>query len=262
MNIAAFSTFCYDYYPEEDFAAPGGNSLNFAVHIKSLGAGRVSVAGNVGTDMPGDRIIELCKKAGLNYEYLIRREGVTASNRLYLTKEGERYSKSGDWINGVRDDGEFSTGTWEFLLSNQLLAVPYGDKRLDELLIRRKKEHFIIVDFLHFGEEEILSRYNPEVDISFVSPEPEYLDGIIQFARNSKNPVVLMLGKEGSRAFFQGKEYIQKAFIVDKVVDTTGCGDSYQAAFAYNYLKGRSVETCMLEGTKLATKTLLKMGAY
>jgi fructoselysine 6-kinase len=54
--------------------------------------------------------------------------------------------------------------------------------------------------------------------------------------------------------------YRQQGFGVEKVVDTTGCGDAYQAAFMYNFLKGETIEHCMLEGTRLATNNLLKMG--
>jgi len=45
--------------------------------------------------------------------------------------------------------------------------------------------------------------------------------------------------------------YRQTAFSVEKVVDTTGCGDAFQAAFTFEYYKSRNVSAALLAGAEL-----------
>ncbi|MGD9210986.1 MAG: PfkB family carbohydrate kinase [Desulfobacteraceae bacterium] len=43
--------------------------------------------------------------------------------------------------------------------------------------------------------------------------------------------IVLTLGSDGSIAFYGSKSYQQRTLITNNVVDTTGCGDAFQAGF-------------------------------
>jgi len=69
-----------------------------------------------------------------------------------------------------------------------------------------------------------------------------------------------MLGAEGSLTFFQGKKFVQKAYKVEKVTDTTGCGDAYHAGFCYALLNGGTIQDAMKLGTETATKVLKGVG--
>jgi len=101
-----------------------------------------------------------------------------------------------------------------------------------------------------------------KVDLSFVSSTTAKLVNLKELASEQNKSLVVMLGKDGSRAYIHGKEYIQKANNSVKVIDTTGCGDTYQAAFVYYYFQGEPVESCMLKATEVATETLRHIGGY
>lgn len=47
---------------------------------------------------------------------------------------------------------------------------------------------------------------------------------------------------------------------VDKIVDTTGCGDAFVAGFFYGYLRNDSIELCIGKGVELASKKLGSVG--
>jgi fructoselysine 6-kinase len=261
MKIAAFSSLCVDHYPQKNIAKPGGNSLNIAVHAKRLGAETVSIAGFIGTDSFADMIEQLLKAEHIDFSHLFRLPGSTASNKIYNTPEGERYSNSGDWDNGVKNAAVLSDATWNFVLSHDIIAVPYWDANLDETIKRRTRKNLVIVDFMHFDDFNIIRNHLQFIDIACMSPKIEHLPDVQRLAIDSKILFIAMLGAEGSKVFFEGKQYFQPALPVPKVIDTTGCGDSYQAGFLHSYFKDRDIPKAMLCGATTALKVLAHYGA-
>jgi fructoselysine 6-kinase len=261
MKIAAFSSLCIDHYPQQGISKPGGNSLNFAVHAKRLGADSVSVAGFIGTDPGADIIKQLLSNEYIDSSHVFQLPGNTASNKLYNTPGGERYSKNGDWDNGVKNSFALTEKTWNHILSHDIIAVPYLDLNLSELLKRRQSNHLVLVDFMHFDDCDIIREYLPGVDIAFVSPRPENVPALKNLAYETNKPIITLLGAQGSRAFFNGVDFVQEAFKVPKVIDTTGCGDSYQAGFVSSYWTDRDVQKAMRSGAEIASRVLGHYGA-
>ena len=111
--------------------------MNFAVQCKRFADAEVALAGFIGTDSAASEIVKLCHRKSIDIRYLIRIKGNTASNRLYHTSGGERYSKPGEWQNGVMNDGTFKEDAWKFILSRDLIATTCNDKHIDELDLLR-----------------------------------------------------------------------------------------------------------------------------
>lgn len=58
--------------------------------------------------------------------------------------------------------------------------------------------------------------------------------------------VLVKLGANGSALFVDGEEPIkQPAFLVEAVLDTTGAGDTFTAAFAVALVEGKSRKECL-----------------
>jgi len=57
--------------------------------------------------------------------------------------------------------------------------------------------------------------------------------------------VVVKLGGQGALAAWEEELVRVPAIHVERVVDTTGAGDSFNAGFLYGYLRGESVATCL-----------------
>lgn len=225
-----------------------------------MGAEHAALAGFIGTDKAADEIWKLCCQEEIVTSFLIQIDGETASNRIYLSPEGERYSKSREWRNGVKDNSDFTEVTWKFILSHDLISIPYNDRYLDELIHRRRKYNFISVDFMHFDSPKVISKYLPFIDIAFVSPEKKSLRWLEKMAFSFDKPIVALMGAEGSYAFYNGIKINKQAIKVDKVIDTTGCGDAYQAAFCYALNQGTTPEEAMNLAIQIATTVLKGYG--
>ncbi|XLR50778.1 hypothetical protein S83_001450, partial [Arachis hypogaea] len=58
--------------------------------------------------------------------------------------------------------------------------------------------------------------------------------------------VLVKLGEKGSSLFIEGEEPIQQpAIFAKKVLDTTGAGDAFTAAFAVALVEGKSKKECL-----------------
>ena len=73
--------------------------------------------------------------------------------------------------------------------------------------------------------------------------------------------VVVTLGAAGSLAWFRGEEYARKAAAVPTVVDTTGAGDAFAAAFLAAWLRQQDVDIALRAGTELAAIAVQQEGA-
>ncbi|MGD2033760.1 MAG: PfkB family carbohydrate kinase [Bacteroidales bacterium] len=260
MKIIALSVLCTDYFPEQKKTICGGNSLNFAVHSKNMNIQEVAIAGFIGNDAEGDKVFELLKSREINTELLFRKKGRTASNRIYNSPEGERYSRQGDWQSGVYNAFEFPEEHFASIMQYDLIAIPYGDKNLDRVIKRNKTGQKIVTDFLHHDTDNLISRYLPYIEIAFVSAREHNLEKLKQLAFTRNKLIVATLGANGSIAFYDGKEYFQPALKVDEVVDTTGCGDAYQAAFSVTYFQEHDIREAMYQGALIASGVLKDHG--
>ncbi|HOU84724.1 MAG TPA: PfkB family carbohydrate kinase, partial [Spirochaetota bacterium] len=56
------------------------------------------------------------------------------------------------------------------------------------------------------------------------------------------------------------KTYKQNALGTDKVIDTTGCGDAFQASFTNEYFRSKNIEKALLEGASAGRKAAESFG--
>jgi sulfofructose kinase len=73
--------------------------------------------------------------------------------------------------------------------------------------------------------------------------------------------VVVTDGKNGSYAYNKQDVYYEPAYPTAKIIDTTGCGDAYTAAFISSYLRHEDVQKAMKAGSKYASRILGIKGA-
>ncbi len=63
------------------------------------------------------------------------------------------------------------------------------------------------------------------------------------------NIVVIKDSINGSYLYSKNCQKHQPAFIMNEIIDAIGAGDSYNAGFLKEFIKGSDLETCMFEGT-------------
>ena len=67
-----------------------------------------------------------------------------------------------------------------------------------------------------------------------------FTGGIKKLASSFQKLFIITLGPEGSMAYDVDKTYFAPSLPVKKIIDTTGAGDAFAAAFTKKYLKTKN----------------------
>ena len=262
-KILSLSCTCVDVFPDKGTAEAGGNSLNVAASCALTKRAAVYLMGNIGTDAYAADIKEKAEKYGIDCSRLYEAEGESAYNTIRITPDGDRIISDDNWVNGVYIDFEISPEDEAFVRSMDAVATTCRDPVLSQLLeLRRTSEFLLSADFMERVPSEDWKRMFNAIDLFFISGKPEFLPVLRQWSCEFPRVIfTATLGEYGSVSFKAGSEYKCKAVQVNEVIDTTGCGDSYQGAFVVDYLYSSDIETAMKAGSESAAKTLSFVGA-
>ncbi|MDP1418613.1 ribokinase [Peribacillus simplex] len=248
---------------ESFITVPGGKGANQAVAAARLGA-EVSMVGCVGDDVYGEIILENLKKNHVNTEYV---EPVTgsASGTAHITlSEGDNsiivVKGANDFITPeyvqkakkvieesdiVMVQQEIPEETVEYLaelcntLQKRLLLNPAPARKLSEAVIQQ-------ASFLTPNEHEFEILFNGRDRTKVLTEYP--------------NKLFITEGKNGVRYFDGHEEKVIPSFEVE-AVDTTGAGDTFNAAFAVAVAEGKSFDECLLFANRAASISVTKLGA-
>ncbi|MEP9405177.1 ribokinase [Peribacillus frigoritolerans] len=248
---------------ESFITVPGGKGANQAVAAARLGA-EVSMVGCVGDDVYGEIILDNLKKNHVNTKYV---EPVTgsASGTAHITlSEGDNsiivVKGANDFITPeyvqkakkvieesdiVLVQQEIPEETVEYLadlcnmLQKRLLLNPAPARKLSEAVIQQASfltpnEHEFEILFDGRDRTEVLTEY--------------------------PNKLFITEGKNGVRYFDGHEEKVVPSFEVE-AVDTTGAGDTFNAAFAVAVAEGKSFDECLLFANRSASISVTKLGA-
>lgn len=249
MKFASFSVAALDFYPKLNLSYAGGNSLNQAIRIRQAGIESAFV-GALGKDDAGDRIFALLERSGVNTKGVCRFDGETAGNRILNDKHGERFGEEGAWHGGVYERHVFASKQWQFLNTYDIWATHINCPNIKETFKRKSADKKLCIDFLHLKDYAALENAADKIDIAYFGGEPGMEEALSQLAQSINTVIVLTLGAEGSIAFYKDEKFIQPALDIEKVVDTTGCGDAFQAAFTASYFKTRNIQDALLAGAR------------
>lgn len=259
MKAACFSVAAIDFFPQQNESFAGGNSLNQAIRFQSLDLDSAFV-GAIGTDAAGDRIAKLLIRNGVDIRHLCRIPGQTASNRIINDEKGERFGVDGAWQDGVYADFRLSERDWAFIEKFPVWSTHANGINYPEALKRKKTGTFLAVDFLHFDTYELLDAGFGAVDVAYFGGVREQLPDLISYSRRYRGILVLTLGAEGSIAIQDGKIDIQPALPLEKVIDTTGCGDAFQAGFTAEYVTSGDIRRALQKGAELGRNAAMHYG--
>lgn len=262
-KVLTLSCCCVDFFPERNTVNIGGNALNVAVSCVKTGKVEVSIMGNIGTDGYGEEIIKTVDKYKINRQKLYVVDGVTANNKLYITADGEKYEKHDSWTNGVYVEFRLSEEDVAYMKTFDAVASTVNDPTFKHMLdIRRNANFLLSMDFLDHAPKDEWENYFPAMDLFFISGKKEYLPLLKKWSEKYDALFISTLGADGSVAYKKGVEYPCEAVKVEKVVDTTGCGDAYQGAFIVDYLINGDVPSAMKAGSQASAVTLSHVGAF
>jgi fructoselysine 6-kinase len=260
MNILGMTVSCEDIYVEQNLELPGGNALNVITQCAKMGFGRCAVIGAVGSDEYGAKIRDHYLKTGIDESHLVTLPGMTASNKIYIDPKGDRYFMPDSWTSGVYGDFRLSEEDWRFASEYDMWVVASLDPNYSDILRMKPANVRLAVDFLDTGDTALMEKSLPELSYLFASGDERLADIVCGYTNKSDLVTVVTFGAEGSAAFAGGKRYDEPARFAEKVVDTTGCGDSFIGAFLVTHGRTGNITTAMSAGAEAAVEILDHFG--
>jgi len=256
-TAAAFSACTMDEFPQKNICKPGGNSLNFVLHARRRGWD-ASIIGAIGNDQNGKNILSLLKSRCVNHTRLYTVQGHTAKNRITI-KNGERYSKPEDWNGGVYEQYRLSKHDWKFIFNHDWIATTLFDPNFSGFLDRLHDDNLhVSVDFMHSPDPQSIQNIADKLTLIFLSCAADEIKTYLSIS--TKTPIIFMLSGEGSAAYYEGKLYKQDALPVKEVIDTTGCGDAFHAAFCCSWHENHDIPSALYAGAAAGKETLAHIG--
>ncbi|MBN1875968.1 MAG: carbohydrate kinase family protein [Anaerolineae bacterium] len=259
MNIIALTCLSMDLYPDQDLECVGGNALNVAVQCKRSGADSVSVLGAVGMDAYGETLLHYLEDTDIDASHVYRCAGATATHRLYLTR-GSRQEQPGLWQGGVFDTFRLSDTDWDFVNTHDIVAIGAFDPNFKTALQEVAPQCKIVADFLDIRDFDYMASVINRLSIAVLNGLREDVERARVLSAQHKAIILITLGAEGSVAAYRGQIYKQSALSVAEVVDTTGCGDAFQAAFIVSWFQEYDIHQSMQAGTEAAARLLAHFG--
>jgi fructoselysine 6-kinase len=261
MKLVAMTACCVDFYPQIGKSFLGGNSLNFAAQARlSAPDAEVAMVSAIGTDDVGKRILDFLTCQNISTRFVHVQEGKSTTNHIVNDEHGERFGVPGTWDGGVTALYLLSSEALEFVSEHDIIAVPANNINFETVVQKKSSKNMLVVDFLDEVNGMPIDQNFHRADIAFLAGEEKRIEHYQHLANNAGTLLVMTMGAQGSAAFFQGKTYRQEALPVSNVVDTTGCGDAFQAAFTVAYYKTKSIPDALHAGAFAGSNTLQHYG--
>jgi sugar/nucleoside kinase (ribokinase family) len=269
MNIVLAGDCGVDRYIPLGLDRPGGITLNAAAHVRRLfsGSDRVTVLTALGTDPEARIVREALEKLGV--EVVVREiPGSTSLQIIDLEPSGEKIFVS--YHQGVL--GDYRAGDRERLIIAEadLLIAPHY-RQIDAFfasVMEAPSRGLRVVDFADIAENpstENVERFIEAFDIAFFGLSREHtalIEALEELAALHGKVFVVTLGADGSVALSRNRRLVCPAARVEKVVDTTGAGDTFAAGFLAEYRASGDVERSLARGAREAAFTIQKIGAF
>lgn len=268
MKIVCVGDCGIDHYLQNNEKLVGGISANFARHARKYFRpdDDVHLLSAVGNDDHAELVTRALAKTDVIC-HIERLEGETPVQYIELRESGER-----DFVRyaeGVLSDFRLGDEARLLVANSDLLVVPVYLQIADMFddLISIPTRGLTSVDFADFAEHPdfgLIDRCRGNIDIGFfgISAENDTLISALQeYAGDNDKLFVVTLGPAGSIAFHKGDRYECAAIAVQRVVDTTGAGDSFAAGFLSCFCHGNDINESLRTGARHAAAVIQSQGA-
>ena len=232
-------------------ANPGGAPCNVLAMLSKLGH-KTAFIGKVGNDSFGKQLKDVLEEVGIDATNLTMDDEVHTTLALVHTfADGDRdfsfYRNPGaDMMlteeeipeDLIRDSKIFHFGT--------LSMTHEGVRAATKKALNLAKKAGAIISFdpnlrpplwdsLETAKEQVLYGLNycdilkiSDNEIQWLTGEEDYTDGVNWILERYQIPLILVsMGKEGSRAYYDGKMVEVKPFLQKNTIETTGAGDTF-----------------------------------
>jgi sugar/nucleoside kinase (ribokinase family) len=249
---------------------PGGTVPNFACAASRLGL-RTCFLGTVGDDAPGRLVVEDFHRFGVNTDHLTTLPGTpTYYTVILLPPGGERAIVV---VPTYPDDTPLTYKEQTCVASARAVYIMTGNvERFEALagaaraggaLVMVDVEPTLALDMTRLkrilSATDVASFNRAGLESATGQPATDLVKTARQMLDLNPQVVVVTLGREGCLAVTADDEVRCPGFETE-VVDTTGAGDCFNAAFLTGYLSGWSLERTANFGNAAAALSVTKLG--
>lgn len=242
-------------------ANPGGAPCNVLAMLKNLGH-EVAFIGKVGNDFLGEELKTRVAGLGINTENLFQDQEIPTTLAFVHKKEnGDRdfsfYRKPGaDMMLTEEEIDETSIANSKIFHFGTLSMTHDGVRRATlKALEAAKKGHCIISfdpnlrerlwDNLEDAREQVKTGLSycdvlkiSDNELQWFTGEKDYSDGVAKLRKEYDIKLILVsMGKDGSRAYYNGTVVEANPFLQDHAVDMTGAGDTFYGCVLHYVLQ-------------------------
>jgi len=256
---------------------PGGAGGTLAAHLASLGH-KVQLASRVGNDPFRSVALQQLEQVGVDLKHLqTDLEQTTSSILILLVPGGERAMVSAGGASRYLDAAEFKPRLLDqtealVLSAYAFVGGPQRQYAINVLDAARKRELPIFTDL---GTGAVRSAGRELLDILRGVPyllmnQQELLDlsgktsiseGVNELKSWGLETVIVKVGAMGSIVITPTRQELVEPYPLEEVVDTTGAGDAFTAAFAHAIMEGKDPLTAARIGNLAGSLAATAVGA-
>lgn len=235
---------------------PGGAGGTLAAQLASLGH-RVYLAGRVGQDPFAELALSRVREVGVDLRHLQEDpEHTTSSVLILVVPGGERAMVSAEGASRYLDPALFKPryldGVDAVVLSAYaLVGGPSRSYAVEVLEASRKRELPIFADLgtgaVRAAGAELLKYLRGatwllmnQTELLALTKAASLSEGVARLRAEGFENLAIKVGAMGSIVVTPEREELLEPFPMEDIVDSTGAGDAYTAAFAHAILSGKS----------------------
>ena len=256
----------------------GGSVANTIAGFAILG-GSASYIGRVQNDQLGEIFVHDMRSLGVDVRTLPVADGApTARSHILIDRDGQRTMQTylGACTElGVSDVTEETVGAPKvILLEGYVWDIPEGPALAAEAIRIAKQNGSAVA--LSLSDSYCVERHRDafakavrdDVKIVFADDdevmalyEVGEFEDVLSAIDGSDSLFVLTRSEKGSVIVKGDTKIVQEARPIEQLIDTTGAGDAYAAAFLYGWANGKPLDECARLGTHVATSVIQQLGA-
>lgn len=246
-------------------ANPGGAPCNVLAMLTKLGVSTAFI-GKVGKDQFGKMLRQKIEAMGIDAQYLYEDEKIHTTLAFVHTYEnGDRdfsfYRNPGaDMMLAENEIPDSLIQTADIFHFGTLSMTHEGVRNATKRAVEVAKKAGCLISFdpnlrpplwnsleeakeqTAYGLEHCDILKISDNEVQWFTGEEDYDEGIRMIQEKYKIPlIVLSMGKEGSRAYYEKSRVEEKPFLQERTIETTGAGDTFGACIL-NYVLEHGLE--------------------
>lgn len=235
----------------------GSSSAIFANNLSCLNS-KVAFIGKIGTDIFGDMVLKSLQTSGVEIKSIIRDENLKTGATVALNFGEDRAMVTHP---GAMDHLSYEDIDWEIITNSRHLHISSyfiqkGIKNDIGRIFKQAKAYGLTTSFDPQWDpsekwELDLNQILPFVDVFLPNKKELFhltktstIEDAIAVIDPFANTVVIKLGAEGSLRYHDKKSYHLSAFLNTQVVDAIGAGDSFNAGYISQFIRGYNHHIC------------------